>query len=137
MSATEIEELAKSIFGVTFCCSDKKANSNDRTRQNIIIGNGKKAEKISMACTPVPTSQSFGHLDHDQRSFDMHMYESKKNAGSLNARVTFRGGNSVRACVAAENALVGKGNYPESGSINSSAFVPSPPIPAPSLLHHP
>ena len=130
--SVEIDDFAQKIFGGYFCCSEKMSSSKEKSKSSINGKTYKTTENFDVSRRPISIYQPSGHLD--QRSSDMNMYKLKKSPDALISSKTLGCSNSLRACVAAENALVGGGSYPASGSLTPRAFLvttPSPPTPAP------
>ena len=150
MSAIDIDELAQKFFGVHCCCSanlPKNISSMDETQSS---GRTEIATKGSNSSRrPIPSHQSSGHLNYriiDIPSQNMsHVYASKKFSEPSKSSEPFIRRSPNRACITAENALVGAGRNPASGDFKpylKSAPMASPRNPAPSRplpprFHHP
>jgi hypothetical protein len=126
----EIDALVQQIFGVNCCCtatklthgSSEKAKPGFSSRTEIVV------EQSKIYKRPIPAY----HVQIDQRSLDKqlrklpHVLELKKSSASSNTGETVSRGASLRANIAAENALVGSGSYPASGSTNPYNFATTP-----------
>jgi hypothetical protein len=125
----EFDALVQQVFGVHCCgvtklnrrCDEKEKNINSLNEQGTI-------EQSREYKPPIPSSQST--QDFHERSFDKqarkipHAFELKHSPRSSNPSKKISRGTSIRAYIAAENALVGSESYSASG--NNFSTTPSP-----------
>ncbi len=128
--AMEIDALVQQIFGVHCCCTATKLTHDSSEKVKPGFNNRTKivVEQSKIYKRPIPAY----HVQIDQRSLEKqsrklsHVLELEKPSASSNTSETVSRGASLRANIAAENALVGSGSYPASGSTNTYNFATTP-----------
>ena len=122
----EIDELAQNVFGFHWCCGVAKSIDSNRKefKTEVVAKSGIVRGTTDMSNAPRRSLSAYRPSSTtDQQNLralsqnSPHACELRKIPGALQSVETKSPGHSLRACVAAENVLVGRGTYPSSESL--------------------